>query len=165
MATVSTNVDVDELSKLGADATMPSSIIEVDHIVTYEAAITRILAIIGEDLVEFTGTSKRAPTDKYNPDIGIMLSTGRAMERYAHAVLKRANGLVEHRDHIKQTRPEQLERSKRWHALQAQKAAQEAQQASDGSDGMPAPTVQVTKEMLQTTYPAAIQQAADSRRR
>lgn len=115
MATVSTNIDIGEIIALGGDPSMPIDVIEVETWSTYEATITRIRAIVERDVIEVSGTAKRSPQDKYDPKVGMLLATSRAYYSLAQAVYKRVNGHVDHNDHIKQMRPQQLERSAIWH--------------------------------------------------
>lgn len=93
-------------------------IFDVNSLVSSDASIVQISALIGTDIVTVKGTSRRHPEDKPNDDIGLMLAQGRAYEALGRKINKRARGLVAQQDHNKEMKPVQRLARERWEVQQ-----------------------------------------------
>lgn len=61
-----------------------------------------LLSATGEnEIVKATGTAKRAPGDRHDPETATLLALGRALEKLGAKVLKQGNGRVRHNDWLK----------------------------------------------------------------
>lgn len=80
-----------------------------------DAAIATVSAIVEGQLVIATGSSRRSPEDKPDKRVAVLLAYGRAHESLGNKLNRRARGYVEHNDNIAKQRPEQIEKSVKWH--------------------------------------------------
>lgn len=109
---------IDAVVYVPADETDACHIIDMDIVSTSNVAIATVSAVIQGEVVTVTGDSRRY-LDEPNPEIGELLAAGRALEKLARKVLKRANGLVTQADHNVRIRPEQKARRIAWEASQS----------------------------------------------
>lgn len=78
---------------------------------TPEATITKVAFVIDDVEIIVSGTSKRTPGDKDNPEAAILLAYGRAFETLGRKLQKKGNGLVKHADDVREYR--QIQKAKR----------------------------------------------------
>lgn len=81
---------------------------------TSDVAIVEIIADVQYDRLQvFTGSARRHPEDKANPDVAILLATARAYTSLSNALQRRSAGLVAHRDDVARLKQKNLlERTK-----------------------------------------------------
>lgn len=75
-----------------------------DTFITYDSnvALVELIVDVQHDAQRtFTGSARRHPDDKADPDVAILLAQARAYASLAHALDKRARGLVAHKDDVK----------------------------------------------------------------
>ena len=66
-----------------------------------DAAIVTLAVNLQHDQgMLFRGTARRHPDDRPDADVAVLLATARAYRSFAHAIEKRAQGLVKHKDDI-----------------------------------------------------------------
>lgn len=90
-------------------------IVDEDITLSHDAAIARVYAYVEGRVIVATGSSRRAPSDKPDKRVAILLASARAHETMSRKLYRRAHGYIEHNDKIKAQRPIQLEKSKQWH--------------------------------------------------
>lgn len=79
-------------------------VLDTDHMIVDNVTVVTVEAIIQGEVVVVQGTAIRHPDDRFDADTGIMVATGRAYERLAENINRRANGQVKHNDDIAEHR-------------------------------------------------------------
>ena len=83
--------------------TVAEGLVEVADFAHPEFSWAQIHIQIGnDDWVSAAGYAKRHPEDKPDLELGLTLAYGRAFDNLSRKLLKRANGLVKHRDDMKE---------------------------------------------------------------
>lgn len=72
------------------------------------------------------GISKRDPVDRANEQLALTLAYGRALDKIAKKLLKRAEGMIKHEDDVRAYRAVQKDRARKAAQAQARKAKRAA---------------------------------------
>lgn len=100
---------------------MNINIIETEDVVAVEVSTW-----VGQSFFFASGSSKRDPADKQNPEIGLQLALGRAVRQLGREILKSANYLVREEDARAKKQKEASEAAKKLRAERAKQAKKAA---------------------------------------
>lgn len=98
----------------------------VDHYLLGKTTVAIVSVLVKNDetkeqeVIKFSGTARCEGPDKYDPTIGVNLSTGRAFEKLGKYLQGQANGHIKHHDDMK---AQKLRQERRKQAREAAKQA------------------------------------------